>query len=56
MHPARIVDLRCDRLGLVRLVRHRLSDFSRLRQTRKSLLVRLADGAVRTRGECMASF
>src|SRR5262249_4520319 len=55
IHPARAVDLRCDRLRLVRLLRHRLSHFSRLRKISKSLLVRLTDGAFRTGGEFLAS-
>src|SRR5439155_22387150 len=45
----------CDRLGLVRLLRHRLPGFSRLRQTSRSLLVRLTDGAFRTDSELLAA-
>jgi hypothetical protein len=54
LHPAAVVDLWRDRLGLLRVLRRRLSYFSKLCQASRSLLVRLTDGALRTRNQPLA--
>ena len=53
--PTGIVDLRCDRFGLVRLLRLCLPHLSQLQQNRERLHFRFTDGFVRIGRQCVAA-
>ncbi len=55
LHSAGIVDLRCDLVRVVRVLRRCLSHLPQLQQDRERLHLRFAHGVVRTCVELLAS-